>query len=287
METLHPIISPSIWTTIASGKLPEEHGVVDFYATAADVRVPRLWEIAANAGLATGVLGYLVTWPPHEMPNLAFLVPGWLASDSQTIPPSLSFLKTLELDAKSGKDLSLWDLSRSALSALRYGSSLHTFTLAAQLIASKRIWPRDERMQALLARRLKLALSADVFAHLLRTRRLHFAVFYNSSLDAVEHLFFKYYRPELWPEISGDEIRRYGTAIPAMYAETDRALRVITQAMAPHATLLVVSDHGQQPARRNGRPWFSIQASKLLDLLGVTGLVRATNVGDALRLSSR
>jgi hypothetical protein len=84
LETLHPIFSPPIWTSIATGVMPATHGVKDFWVTARDVRVKRFWEVADESGMTSGVMSYLVTWPPDK--SKGFQVPGLAGAGRPDFP---------------------------------------------------------------------------------------------------------------------------------------------------------------------------------------------------------
>ena len=67
-----------IWTTIATGKSPEEHGIGHFVAVdeatgeqlpaTSDMRkVKALWNIASEKDKKVAVVGYWATWPPEEV----------------------------------------------------------------------------------------------------------------------------------------------------------------------------------------------------------------------------
>jgi predicted AlkP superfamily phosphohydrolase/phosphomutase len=81
---MDPTSSAIIWTPIATGKVPEKHGIRGFVVdTPAGKRVPvtstlrrtkALWNIASDAGLDVGFIGWWVTWPAEE-------VRGFLCSD--------------------------------------------------------------------------------------------------------------------------------------------------------------------------------------------------------------
>ena len=68
-----PIISPRIWTSMATGKSPEKHGISDWVRIAEDGgnelllssdRVgAALWNIASDAGRTVGVVNWLNTYP--------------------------------------------------------------------------------------------------------------------------------------------------------------------------------------------------------------------------------
>ncbi len=88
LASVAPVLSPVVWTSIATGRRPEAHGVRFFYADRYSIRVPTLWDRFAASGLRVGLYDYLVTWPPHHLPN-GFVVPGWLRRDDSVWPPDL------------------------------------------------------------------------------------------------------------------------------------------------------------------------------------------------------
>lgn len=68
-----PLISPRIWNTIATGKTPEQHGILSFARDEGgdrtlylshDRRAHALWNIASDAGLSVGVVNWWNTFPP-------------------------------------------------------------------------------------------------------------------------------------------------------------------------------------------------------------------------------
>jgi hypothetical protein len=74
LMTISPMLSPVIWTTIATGVEPSRHGILDFLVqdptggnkqpvTSAQRRTATVWEILGQAGAKTGVVGWWATWP--------------------------------------------------------------------------------------------------------------------------------------------------------------------------------------------------------------------------------
>ncbi len=70
-----PIFSPRIWNTIATGKVPNEHGITAFahkdeegqknlYLSSHRL-VPAIWNIASAAGRSVGVVNWWTTYPPE------------------------------------------------------------------------------------------------------------------------------------------------------------------------------------------------------------------------------
>ncbi|MEM1249599.1 MAG: alkaline phosphatase family protein [Acidobacteriota bacterium] len=277
LDVVEPLISPPIWTTIATGRTPDNHGVKDFWATSLDVKTKRFWQIADERGLTSGVMGYLVTWPPEK--EKGFLVPGWMAQGSETFPQHLGFLKEMEIESKaSGISLDP-KLASLGFESIRYGLTLHTVNRALGAVLARVTGSATPLDRELDGRRLKLYLTTDIFCHLLRQERPELGVFYYSSIDAIEHLFFKFYDPDGFPELSEQQVADYGEAIPRIYEETDGALARILEAAEERADILIVSDHGQEASSRIGERWMTIRTSNLLDELDIHESVRATNIG--------
>jgi len=74
LETLEPTVSPVIWTTIATGKRHEQHGIHDFVRPSdgteaqrlysrLDRRVGAFWNFLSDAGQRVHVVGWFVTYP--------------------------------------------------------------------------------------------------------------------------------------------------------------------------------------------------------------------------------
>lgn len=85
LRTLIPLEkSPTLWTSIATSKLPSEHGIGGYVKgdysdegllyTGNTRRVKALWNILSEKGYRVAVVGWMVTWPAEE-------VNGYLVSD--------------------------------------------------------------------------------------------------------------------------------------------------------------------------------------------------------------
>jgi Flp pilus assembly protein TadD len=81
LETIHPALSPLIWTTMVTGVQPLEHGVLDFLRinpvskqrepiTSDERKVPAVWNMATNAGKRVGTLGFWATYPAEAVNGL-------------------------------------------------------------------------------------------------------------------------------------------------------------------------------------------------------------------------
>lgn len=82
LRSLLPLLSPRIWTTVATGKLPDDHGILgwtykdeggkDRLYLGRHRRGAALWNIASHAGMRVGVIQWWATFPP-EVVNGVFV----------------------------------------------------------------------------------------------------------------------------------------------------------------------------------------------------------------------
>ncbi|MCI0408074.1 MAG: alkaline phosphatase family protein, partial [Acidobacteria bacterium] len=74
LQSRKPLLSPVVWTTIATGKTPDQHGIGHFVAidektgeslpvTSEMRRVKAVWEILSDSKKKVGVVGWWTTWP--------------------------------------------------------------------------------------------------------------------------------------------------------------------------------------------------------------------------------
>jgi len=77
-----PAISPVVWSTIFTGRLPEEHGVKDWKSSQSTYRkVKTVWEMASDKNLTAFVFNVPSTWPPTKLHGV--MLSGFPLSGSQ------------------------------------------------------------------------------------------------------------------------------------------------------------------------------------------------------------
>ncbi len=82
LRTITPAKSPVVWASIATGKKPEKHGVLDFRSTrrnrkgkfplasSLDLREPAIWEMLDSQGLRSVVVNWYLSFPPRPFGGL-------------------------------------------------------------------------------------------------------------------------------------------------------------------------------------------------------------------------
>jgi predicted AlkP superfamily phosphohydrolase/phosphomutase/Tfp pilus assembly protein PilF len=242
-----PILSPIVWTTIATGATPEIHGVLDFQEvepgsglivpiSGRSRRVPAIWNIASARGLSVGVVGWWATHPAEE-------VKGFFVSDRATSilfpgsPSGMTYPEPLEPRARAvieqesqvpDTDLVPYlSMSAGEIAAKRAeGGDLANPVLALEKILG------ETRTAQRLARDFYDQQRPDLMA------------VYFEGTDTIGHVFGSYVPPKL-DCVSEDDFRRYSRAVAAYYGAIDQILgQWMRRASEDGATLVVASDHG-------------------------------------------
>jgi len=188
LTSINPTLSPAVWTTIATGKKRDKHGIKDFTYTQENLMAPRIWELLEAEGKTVGVQSWLVTWPPSV--RNGFQIPGWLARTPETYPPELHFAQDVILG--EGLARSPREYLAYLIDAPRIGVRLSTLTEALRLMAYSKLkrpsfldvaWRKDE---------LKALIYADVFCLQLRKHKPDFAAVVFYGTDSLGHIYWKY-----------------------------------------------------------------------------------------------
>jgi hypothetical protein len=240
LRSFEPMLSPILWTDIATGKLPEKHGMIHYFETSASIRTKRLWDILEQPGRPVGLWSWPVTWPPR--PINGFIVPSLFARDTNTYPPNLRFVKELE----EGMRKSWGERVRLIREAMRHGLRLKTVAGIVGYALGRKLGRYDGLDSFVALRTLKLDIHLDIYERLVEQFKPYFTSFYLNQTDAFGHLFWRYYEPEFFPNVSPGEVQKYGDMVPYSYEMADRALGRLIELTNDDTLIVVLSDHGFQ-----------------------------------------
>lgn len=267
LRSSRPTLSPIVWTTIATGKRPEKHGVTRFLDTAAGLRTRRLWDIVATPERPVGLFGWPVTWPPSALPG--FVVPSLFARANDTHPPHLRFIREMEsgLRATWRKRITL------AAKAMQYGLRPGTLVRPLRYLAEARLGRLNGSDHFIHQRILKLRIHTDLYLGLVRRYHPWFTTFYLNQTDAFAHRFWRYLEPEHFPPLEPDELNRYRDVLPCAYEMADWALGRILALTDENTLICVLSDHGFEASHKaqKGMQDFNgeLKGEAVLHLLGL------------------
>lgn len=243
--------SPVVWTSMATGQAPRQHGITDFELASEDGNpriaatyhrtAPAFWNLFSAFDRHVGVVGWWATWPAEE-------VSGYLVSSHVGLRGSrpghrdvrhLTHPETY-LDAVSrAKE----ELSREAI----------------QRWTHEEVFPFDQYPGLLTERELATVydvlwqdrLYFDLTLDLIRGRQLDLYAVYLEGVDVLSHQFWAGFRgteDEDAPVALPRGFDEHEVIVPAYYRVVDQYLATLLEALPEDATVIVCSDHGFRSA---------------------------------------
>jgi tetratricopeptide (TPR) repeat protein len=237
ISTLSPLVTPSLWTSIATGKRPfhhDVHGYAEYdeagnqlqFASGNSRPCKAVWEILSHRGLRCHVVGWPAT---HRVAEFS----GACVSDA------FAFLPT--------------GIGRS-VSPARFQQSLAEFRVTPNEIAAdvmQLFVPRFAEIDQCRDRRL-----ARLAAHLAECASIHaaatwlagnepwdFAAIFFPTLDRICREFI-YYHPPTMKGVSTELSELYRDVVASAYRFQDLLLARMLEFVAPEDMVILVSEHG-------------------------------------------
>lgn len=261
LSTIPPGLSPAIWTTIATGVYPRNHGILDyeylrlsglktplyvfpsrtflslltrvgiaelkpFNATCR--RAPTFWNIAGAAGLPVRVVAWHTTTPPD-------VVNGVMVSDGYHY----------------GEAIPRYPAETDVTPYIYYAADASLRTEAERRLLPRGVPPRDNELfyriyaQGKTYHEIAKALSTSSPASL--------SASYFDAGDAYSHLYWRF-REDVGPA-SEKEKRAWGGVVDRAYAWADAYIADVAHP-GPDTVVIVVSDHGCETASWARRAYY-------------------------------
>lgn len=263
LRSIHPYRSPSIWTTIATGKTEAKHGITGFMAYGGPAkddmlassnmrRAKAIWQILSAADRTVGVVGWLVTYPADP-------VNGYLVS-------SLSVLELARRGEREVQDAKFEELRRGVYPPELW-DGVAPFGCTEEDVPPGDLTPllgtteyldeaeARERMHHLARFRAADLTARRMADHLLSTRPTDFAAVYFRGNDIVSHFFWRYLEPDTWKTRPSDQmIETFGPVIDCYYEMADEMIGALLKFRDEDTIVLLISDHGF--AGHRGYPGF-------------------------------
>ncbi|MFD2916807.1 alkaline phosphatase family protein [Psychroserpens luteus] len=265
MSTMNPPYSPMLWSTVATGKTPDKHGVLGFLELMPDMKGIRpvtvssrksraLWNIFHNQGLKSNLVGW---WPsfPAEPIN------GVVVTDK--------FQKVnINPNIKS-------PIVDGAIHPNELVKDLHDLRLHPSEITEAHILPfipkagkinqeKDQSLQTfskVMAENVSLHAAAT---NLMRTTEWDFMGVYFDFIDHFCHAFMKFHPPKLGP-IPQELFEIYNECIFSAYRFQDMMLGRMLDLVDDETTVIVMSDHGYESGNKRILKMPKYQAAPALE----------------------
>lgn len=247
IATLHPPLSPMLWTSIATGKRPFQHGIYGFSEPTPDGSGIRpvtnlsrtckaLWNILNQNDFCSIVIGW---WPSHPVEPIhgvmvsdhyhrahGPLEQGWPILPNTVHPPGLA----------------------ECLANLRVHPEALTPELVERFVphAADIDQDKDNRL-ALLLRTLAECMSIQAAAlWLIENQPWDFFAVYFDAIDHFSHGFMRYHPPrQSW--IDESDFEMYRDVVSTAYQFHDEMLGALLDKAGADITVVLMSDHGFHP----------------------------------------
>jgi predicted AlkP superfamily phosphohydrolase/phosphomutase len=234
LRSIPPLVSPRIWTSIATGKVAEKHGIHDFVnaegvpVNSAMRTATPVWDVVSAHGRPVGVVGWYVTWPANE-------VNGFLLSDRlhSLLRGPVQIAQTL-----SGRPT---NERLESFGTFEFDPAYKAHQQSELSYQQNRIV--DEPLRWGYLRDAIYTKFSDV---LLPAYRPSLSAVYLRGVDFVQHFFWQYADPEPFGGVAEDDAASYGPVIDNYYVYTDRLLGRLLKALGEDVNVLIVADHGFQ-----------------------------------------
>lgn len=251
LNSLAPMLSPLLWTSVATGKTADKHGVLNFIepddtgaglrpSSSTSRRCKALWNILTQAGLRTDVVSWYASHPAE--PIRGAVVSNMFqegmparAADPWPMPPGAAHPAA----------------AATAIGELR----IHPEELGGEeflsLIPDLAKVDRDDRRMNLLARQVAQCASVhNVATALLRDpslggsdRPADCLMVFHEVIDVVGHHFMQYFPPRM-AHVSERDFGLYRHVMFGVYQMLDMMLGTMLEQAGKDATVILLSDHG-------------------------------------------
>lgn len=245
LQTLHPPLSPMLWTSIATGRSAIDHGILGFSepdpisggvrpASSESRRVKALWNILEQSGLSANVVNWFASHPAE--PGRGIIVSDAFASIAssrieppENLPQGIVYPSTLQ---QTFADLMVFPNDLSGNDLAMFISNLD------------RIDQQTDKRPLALARQLAQTFTAHAaFTWILEHHDWNFAAVYYDLIDRAGHYFMPFHPPQM-EGTSDSDFACYRNVMNAVYECQDALLGRAMHLAGPDAVVMVVSDHG-------------------------------------------
>lgn len=244
IATMDPPISPMLWTSIATGKEPIEHGILGFveaipdgsgirplYSTSRKVKA--FWNILNQNDLKCNIVGW---WPSHPAEPINGVMVSNFYQMSSSHPPKN------------------WKLPQGTIYPTDLESILAEIRVHPLEITPNHVIPflpefynidhEVEKKPAQLRKEIAHAASVQsAFTYLLEHTDYDLCAAYFDFIDHCSHMGMRFREPQL-PGITDEQLKFYKDLVNGAYIFQDMMLERVMELIDEDTSIMIVSDHG-------------------------------------------
>ena len=248
LATIQPVLSPMLWTSIATGKRADKHGICGFTEPLPDGagigpvrstsrRCKAIWNILSQNGLKSNIVGWFATNPAEP-------INGVMVTDQFLAAPEAKIANTVHPPELA-----------SSMAALRVTpGDLMAEDLVAFIPRLAEIDLKTDDRPLKLARRLaKVASVQAVATALIQSEPWNLMAVYYDAVDQFGHEFMSFHPPRI-KGITEQDFELYQHVMTGCYRFHDMMLHTLLQYIDEQTNVILVSDHGYECGHRRPPP---------------------------------
>ncbi len=244
LATLHPVLSPMLWTTIATGKRPYKHGILGFSEPTPDGggvqpvsqygrTTKALWNILNQQELRSHIIGW---WPSHP------------------VEPINGVMVSNHFHTAVGPPEKPWPLAPGMVHPQRVADTLAELRLNPNELIPEQLQPfvpdalkidqdKDRRLGSVMKILAECTTVHAAATWAMANEPWDFMGVYYDAIDHFSHGFMRYHPPRR-PHISEEDYQHYHGVVEAGYCFHDMMLGTLLELAPKDVTVIICSDHG-------------------------------------------
>lgn len=239
IATLQPILSPILWTSIATGKRGDKHGILSFVepmpngegirpVSSYSRRAKALWNILSQLGRRSVIVNWFASHPAEP-------INGAIVSNRY----SQSVLGSPTIDETSFHPRDLAEV----MAKLRVTASDLTPEQMTPFFPEKLPQNEDNRLHKLAYQVAQTASVHNAATYLAEAEDWDFLAVYYDMIDHVGHDFAEYGPPRM-EHVSEDDFKIYSNVMESTYRYHDLMLGRWLELIDDQTAVILLSDHG-------------------------------------------
>ena len=265
MSTMNPPFSPMLWTTVATGKTPDKHGIHGFIEVMPDRKGIRpvtvnsrksraIWNILTHKGYRSNLVGWWPSFPAEP-------ILGNVVSDSfQKASKDPSQKNPFKKGVVHPTEL-LFEIKDLRVSPAEFNEE-HILTFMPKAAEID-----QEKDKSLTSFAKIMAENTSVHAaatNLMRTTEWDFMAVYYDLIDHFCHAFMKYHPPKMRP-VPQNLFDIYKDNVVGAYKYQDMMLERLIDLAGPDTNIIIMSDHGYESGNKRILKMPKYQAAPALE----------------------
>ena len=245
LASLRPCLSPILWTSIATGKTADKHGITGFVepvpggggvrlSCSTSRKTKAIWNILSQSGFQTTIVNWYASYPAEPIVGTCV---------------SNRFFEGLPADPTQPWQVVPGSIHPASLASIVDCFRMHPAELSP--LDLKRFIPDIEEVDlskdprpSILAQGLAKTISIhSVATGAMEAEPWDFLAVYYDGLDTIGHQFMPYHPPRL-ATVADKDFALYGSVMRELYLFHDEMLGRLLELAGPDTTVILVSDHG-------------------------------------------